>query len=399
MRLEDFTAMVDIPEDHDTMYVEQCSTGIESHGRGRSTVSNEMIDNILMNCVSDLNLLAGNSLYFVNAGYQSPVGRNGVIFEKTEIDYEADDTHFVYRCALMLHPGVTLNRNRSNSHVNQANNRGEAIRAILRDSRAADAQINTGTVGFEVTMKGCFDTVPFDATPRTDSGMGVDFNANWYSLSLNNLRHGPMSPFMVATRGEMFSLFSVTNGVIGSMTIKKLTSETDFSLLTDQDMSEARAFTVSHKEYTGWIPPMGVPLISHEGTTKFRVHKTGETDRSLKGITLIDKTIDRRCHFNGEVNFLIHGSRYYLEDGEYFFAPESEVLQSMSVYQYDDWLLDLNEQITMTRVQSRVGFLNNFSSTSETVRSTNITPKTIQSGSPDEDSPVFTGRANTGRLR
>ena len=36
MRLEDFTAMVDIPEDYDTMYVEQCSTGIESHGRGRT---------------------------------------------------------------------------------------------------------------------------------------------------------------------------------------------------------------------------------------------------------------------------------------------------------------------------------------------------------------------------
>jgi len=399
MRLEDFTTMVDIPQDAQTMYVEQCSTTIESTGRGQWNGSNEMIDNILIDCVSKFNLLTGNSVYFANAGYNSPIGRGGVIFEKTEIDYEADDTHFVYRCAVMLRTNVSLNRNRSNSNANQANDRGEAIRRILNDSRAADYGIRTGTVGFEVTMKGCFDTVPFDATPRTDSGMGVDFNANWYSLSLSNLRHGPRSPFSVAVRGEVFSLFSEKHGVMGSMTIKKLTSETGFSLLTEQDMSEARAFTVSHEEYTGWIPPMGAPVISHEGTTKFRVHKTGETDRSLKGSTLIDKTIDRRCHFNGEVNFLVHGSRYYLDDGEYFFAPEPEVLQSMSVYQYDNWLLGLSEQITMTRVQSRVGFLNNFSSTSETVRSTNITPKTIQSGSPDDDSPVFTGRANTGRLK
>jgi hypothetical protein len=399
MRLEDFTAMVDIPGDADTMHVEQCSTRVESGSR-YSTESNEMIDNILINCVSELNLLAGNTVYFVTGGYRSSVGRSGVTFEKTDVDYEADDTHFVYRCRVMLRTAVQLQRNNSNSNTNQANTRGEAIRRILTDSRTAVCPINTGTLGFEVTMKGCFDGVPFDTTPRTDQGMGLSFNANWYSLNLGNLSHGLRKPFTVAARGEVFSLFSATNGVVGSMTMKKLTSgAADFSLLTEQDMSKARAFTVSHKEYTGWIPPMGVPLISHEGTTKFRVHKTGETDRSLKGITLIDKTIDRRCHFNGEVNFLIHGSRYSLEDGEYFFAPEQEVLQSMSVYQYDDWLLGLNEQITMTRVQSRVGFLNNFSSTSETVRSTNITPKTIRSGSPDEDSPVFTGRANTGRLR
>ena len=85
MRLEDFTAMVDIPGDADTMHVEQCSTRVESGSR-YSAESNEMIDNILINCVSELNLLAGNTVYFVTGGYRSSVGRSGVTFEKTDVD-------------------------------------------------------------------------------------------------------------------------------------------------------------------------------------------------------------------------------------------------------------------------------------------------------------------------
>ena len=395
MRLEDFSNMVDAPNNDDDMRVEQSSTQTMSTRYG-AVIANETIDNILISGLSTMNVLAGNTLYTITGGYRSPVGQRGIIFEKTEVDYEADDTHFVYRCQLMIRPHVHLNRNRGGSAAtNAANTRGAAIRAIIDQSQAGDLPFNTGTVGFELTVRGCFDNAVYSPEPLPE----VQFNANWYNLSLNNLRRAHPNPFGVRRRGEVLSLFT-QQGVIGAIQIQKIRDRNAIMRpLNQYDMSEARAFSVSHEPYIGWIPTLESAVITHAGATRFHAHRTGNTDRSFRGNTLLDKVVDRRCHFNGDVNFLIEGKRYSLEQGEYFFSPDSEIVTTFSVSDYDEWLKQLNGLITMTRIQSRVGFLNNFSSDDEMVRSTNVKTKTIQSGSPEDDSPVFTGKANTSRLK
>jgi hypothetical protein len=395
MRLEDFSNMVDNPSDDENMLVELSSIQFAPTRYGVTT-ANEIIDNMLIAGLCTMNVLAGNTLYAVIGGYNSPLGRSGVIFEKTDVDYEADDTHFVYRCLLTLRTNLQLNRNNGTGQAaNAAGTRGAAIRAIINQARTAGTPLNTGTVGLEVTVYGCFDGSTYAPEPLPEA----QFNANWYNMSLANLRRAHPNPFGVRKRGEVFSLFT-QNGMIGAIQIQKLQSgNAGMRPLTEHDMSEARAFSVSHKPYTGWIPTLESPEITHDGATRFHAHKTGNTDRSFRGNTLIDKVVDRRCHFNGDVSFLIQGKRYSLEQGEYFFTPDSEIVTTFSVRDYDEWLTQLSGLITMTRVQSRVGFMSNFSSSDELVRSTNIKPKTIQSGSPDDDSPVFTGKANTSRLK
>jgi hypothetical protein len=173
--------------------------------------------------------------------------------------------------------------------------------------------------------------------------------------------------------------------------------ETDSLPLTEQDMNDARKFSDNEKPYIDWIPSMEDQVVDHKAVKQFQVFRVGECDTPLKGNTLNDKIQNRRAHFNGSTQFLIDGMRYSLEQGTYFFAPEN--IHSMGVFEYDNWVSELSGHITMTKINSRVGYLSNFSREEEVVTTTVLKSKAIQSATPDVVAPKFTGKANTNRIK
>ena len=385
MRLDDFVNMVE----HNRPSVELINFNHDNRRRG-STIEINKLESVLVHCISQANILAGNTMYYLSGNYRSIFGQRGICFIKTDFDYQADDTHYVYRCRLALRTGAQLQRNRSGQQSNQAANRNEAISA-LRTTIEATRFTSIGEKEIEVTVTGRFNDSNLPA--RTGS---TNFNENWYSMTMNNLQEWQPSPYSVNKRGEIYSMFD-EDGLAGEMTIQIVDAGAQLRTLTEQDIQAAERFSIKERPYTGWIPTTESASVIHSGPVSFYAYRTGDCNTALKGTELKDKVIDRRVHFNGTTQFLIGDKRYSVEKGVYFFCPAK--IDEYDVFQYDDWLNSLSQSMTMTRVQSRVGFMSNFSSTDEVVKTTKINKRNIQASSSDVEGPKFTGKANSNRLK
>ena len=391
MRLEDFIQIVESAE--------PCGQPLESppFSRRGQTASSNANNNMMINALSNANILSGDGIFYIRGNYNSRLGRNGVLFSKRDADYEADDNHFVYRCVLSMHQNVSLNARNLPNNIPRITDIGSAYTALRMQAETTSPAVHgsgLGFSGYEVTIRGRFDSV----VPNLTRGEQRTLNNNWYSVQSGQdmISHYPRL-YRVKRRGNTFCLFN-SSGMIGEMTFRSLTRwETDSLPLTEQDMSVARKFSDNEKPYIGWIPSMENQVVEHEAVNKFQVFRVGDCDSPLKGNTLNDKVQNRRAYFNGSTQFLIDGMRYSLEQGIYFFAPEN--IHSMGVFEYDNWVSELSGHITMTKINSRVGYLSNFSHEEEVVTTTVMKSKAIQSATPDVAAPKFTGKANTNRIK
>lgn len=390
MRLEDFIEIVESTE--------PCGEPLEqpSFSRRGQFVTAAESSNMMINALSNANILSGDGVFYIRGNYSSRFGRNGVFFSKRSADYEADDSHFVYRCVLSVHQNVTLNARNLPNNIPRITDMASAYTALRMQAESTGPNINgiSQLNGYEVTIRGRFDS----AVPNLNRGERRTLNNNWYSIQSHQdmISHYPKL-YQVKRRGNTFSMFN-SGGLVGEMTFRSLYNwETDSLPLTEQDMNDARKFSDNEKPYIGWIPSMEDQVVDHKAVKQFQVFRVGECDTPLKGNTLNDKIQNRRAHFNGSTQFLIDGVRYSLEQGTYFFAPEN--IRSMGVFEYDNWVSELSGHITMTKTNSRVGYLSNFSREEEVVTTTVMKSKAIQSATPDVVAPKFTGKANTNRIK
>lgn len=390
MRLEDFIEIVEstVP----------CGEPLEapSYSRRGQNSSDATINDMMMNALSKANMLSGDGVFFIRGNYNSRFGRHGVFFSKRSADYEADDSHFVYRCVMSMHQNVTLNARNLPNNIPRITDMASAYTALRMQAEATNPDINgiSHLTGYEVTIRGQFDSV----VPSLSRGDARTLSNNWYSVQSHQdmVSHYPKL-YEVKRRGNTFCLFN-SDGLVGEMTFRSLFNwETDSLPLTEQDMNDARKFSDNEKPYIGWIPSMEDQVVDHKAVKQFQVFRVGECHTPLKGNTLNDKIQNRRAHFNGSTQFLIDGVRYSLEQGTYFFAPEN--IHSMGVFEYDNWVSELSGHITMTKVNTRVGYLSNFSREEEVVTTTVLKSKAIQSATPDVVAPKFTGKANTNRIK
>jgi hypothetical protein len=390
MRLEDFIEIVESTE--------PCGEPLEQpffSRRGRA-VPNAETSNMMINALSNANILSGDGVFHIRGNYNSRFGRHGVFFSKRSADYEADDSHFVYRCVMSVHQNVTLNARNLPNNIPRITDMASAYTALRIQAEATTLAISgmAITSGFEVTIRGRFDSV----VPSLSRGDARTLSNNWYSVLSHQdmISHYPKL-YQVKRRGNTFSMFN-SDGLVGEMTFRFLPNwETESLPLTEQDMNDARKFSDNEKPYIDWIPSMEDQVVDHKAVKQFQVFRVGECDTPLKGNTLNDKIQNRRAHFNGSTQFLIDGMRYSLEQGTYFFAPEN--IHSMGVFEYDNWVSELSGHITMTKINSRVGYLSNFSREEEVVTTTVLKSKAIQSATPDVVAPKFTGKANTNRIK
>ena len=70
----------------------------------------------------------------------------------------------------------------------------------------------------------------------------------------------------------------------------------------------------------------------------------------------------------------------------------------MSIFDYDVWLSLVSATITMTKTNSRVGFLS-ASAEYQDVKSINVKAKEIEVSNDQEVERTFTRRAKSGRLK
>ena len=390
MRLEDFIEIVESTE--------PCGEPLEQplFSRRGQVVPNAETSNMMINALSNANILSGDGVFHIRGNYNSRFGRHGVFFSKRSADYEADDNHFVYRCVMSMHHNVSLNARNLPNNVPRITDMASACVALRMRAEATIPDISgiTNTSGFEVTIRGRFDSV----VPSLSRGDARTLSNNWYSVQSDQdmVSHYPKL-YQVKRRGNTFCLYN-SDGLVGEMTFRSLLNwETDSLPLTEQDMNDARKFSDNEKPYIDWIPSMEDQVVDHKAVKQFQVFRVGECDTPLKGNTLNDKIQNRRAHFNGSTQFLIDGMRYSLEQGTYFFAPEN--IHSMGVFEYDNWVSELSGHITMTKINSRVGYLSNFSREEEVVTTTVLKSKAIQSATPDVVAPKFTGKANTNRIK
>ena len=397
MRLEDFMMMVDGTGNGG--HVQACVYEDQfSHRNRNRNVSATEVEELLMSCIASVNLLAGGTAYHINGAYRHWAGQQGILLVKTSYDYEVDDTHYVYRCKLETRASNNVpNQNHTMTTPQEAVTRLLEITATQYPAGVANC--GSDAIGYEVTLRGCLDEQECVSSVTPDANHRLQYTI--YASSLVRGNHIP-NPWTAVKRGELHSLFSRTHGIVGDMSLRKLTDRNQLDSvtpITPADMEWAKQFSYNESEYTGWLPSLGEAIIVHDAVTKFRVYRLGDSNRPLRGSDLSSKTLDRRTYFNGNVSFLVDDNRYSLETGEYFFAPPTEVVSQFNVFQYDAWLADLSEVITMTRVQSRVTFMSNFSTDTELVKSTHTTTKEIRPSKTAGDDPQFTSRANSKRLR
>jgi len=390
MRLEDFIEIVESTEPCGEPLVQP------AYSRRGQTSFDATMNDMMINALSNANILSGDGVFHIRGNYNSRFGRHGVFFSKRSADYEADDSHFVYRCVMSVHQNVTLNARNLPNNIPRITDMASAYTALRMQAEATSHAISgmAITSGFEVTIRGRFDSV----VPSLSRGDARTLSNNWYSVLSHQdmVSHYPKL-YEVKRRGNTFSMFN-SDGLVGEMTFRFLPNwETESLPLTEQDMNDARKFSDNEKPYIDWIPSMEDQVVDHKAVKQFQVFRVGECDTPLKGNTLNDKIQNRRAHFNGSTQFLIDGMRYSLEQGTYFFAPEN--IHSMGVFEYDNWVSELSGHITMTKINSRVGYLSNFSREEEVVTTTVLKSKAIQSATPDVVAPKFTGKANTNRIK
>lgn len=282
MRLEDFIEIVESTE--------PCGEPLEqpSFSRRGQFVTAAESSNMMINALSNANILSGDGVFYIRGNYSSRFGRNGVFFSKRSADYEADDSHFVYRCVMSMHQNVTLNARNLPNNIPRITDMASAYTALRMQAEATTLAISgmAITSGFEVTIRGRFDSV----VPSLSRGDARTLSNNWYSIQSHQdmISHYPKL-YQVKRRGNTFSMFN-SGGLVGEMTFRSLYNwETDSLPLTEQDMNDARKFSDNEKPYIGWIPSMEDQVVDHKAVKQFQVFRVGECDTPLKGNTLNDK--------------------------------------------------------------------------------------------------------------
>ena len=346
---------------------------------------------VLFEALIESNLLATN-IVFQSGGYGSPLGREGIVMIKQEQDYEADDEHYVYRAVFIFCPGCSI---RNNTEERRRSTRQTAIERLLEQSMDVPMPDHVveklnGHVAIEVTQYGRMDerNLPELPAPREWSA-GYNFN---YNILSNNLT----TDYAACRRGNRYSLINSNEGLVGEVKLKALQNYS-MTPLTKEDMTFARGFTKLENDYTGWIPNEVYTAESMISTEAFSVHYIRETDRSIKATTVLEKTKNRRTYFNSKTQLKHDDKRYTLQPGEYFFSPTSDV-SLMSIFDYDVWLSLVSATITMTKTNSRVGFLS-ASAEYQDVKSINVKAKEIEVSNDQEVERTFTRRAKSGRLK
>jgi len=346
---------------------------------------------VLFEALIHSNLLATN-IVSQSGGYNSPLGREGIVMMQQDQDYEADDKHYVYRAVFILCPGCTI---RNDAQARMGSTRDTAIEQLLEQSMDVPMPANVveklnGHVAIEVTQYGRIDgrNLPEIPAPRAWNS-GYSFNYNTVSDNL------PMD-YVACRRGNRYSLFNSNEGLVGELKLKALQNYS-MTPLTEEDMTFARGFTKLENDYTGWIPNEIYNAESIISTEAFNVHYIRDTDRSIKATTVLEKTKDRRTYFSSKTQLKHNDKRYSLQPGEYFFSPTSDV-SLMSIFDYDVWLSLVSATITMTKTNSRVGFLS-ASAEYQDVKSINVKAKEIEVSNDQEVERTFTRRAKSGRLK
>ena len=346
---------------------------------------------VLFEALIESNLLATN-IVFQSGGYGSPLGREGIVMIKQEQDYEADDEHYVYRAVFIFCPGCSI---RNNTEERRRTTRQTAIERLLEQSMDVPMPDHVveklnGHVAIEVTQYGRMDerNLPELPAPREWSA-GYNFN---YNILSNNLT----TDYAACRRGNRYSLINSNEGLVGEVKLKALQNYS-MTPLTKEDMTFARGFTKLENDYTGWIPNEVYTAESMISTEAFSVHYIRETDRSIKATTVLEKTKNRRTYFNSKTQLKHDDKRYTLQPGEYFFSPTSDI-SLMSIFDYDVWLSLVSATITMTKTNSRVGFLS-ASAEYQDVKSINVKAKEIEVSNDQEVERTFTRRAKSGRLK
>ena len=346
---------------------------------------------VLFQALIESNLLAAN-IVFQSGGYGSPLGREGIVMIKQEQDYEADDEHYVYRAVFILCPGCSI---RNNTAERIGTTRETAIERLLEQSMDVPMPDHVverlnGHVAIEVTQYGRMDERNLAELPAPrEWSAGYNFNYNTLSSNLT-------TDYAACRRGNRYSLINSNEGLVGEVKLKALQNYS-MTPLTKEDMTFARGFTKLENDYTGWIPNEVYTAESMISTEAFSVHYIRETDRSIKATTVLEKTKNRRTYFNSKTQLKHNDKRYTLQPGEYFFSPTSDI-SLMSIFDYDVWLSLVSATITMTKTNSRVGFLS-ASAEYQDVKSINVKAKEIEVSNDQEVERTFTRRAKSGRLK
>jgi len=377
MKIEDFVSYVEMPNVIQQVY---------DAGSHRSNPNLNVVD-ALFQALAQSNLLVTN-IVLQSGGYNSLLGRQGIVMSKTEIDYEVDDEHYVFRAVFRLSNGV------STRNVDNIETREDAIARLLELSLSnitLPAQLE-GIEAIEVTQYGRMNAGEPPVIPEPTT-----WPRNSYNISFTNVGERPVPPnYNTVKRGNRYSLFNQIEGLVGELKLRVL-EDCTLKPLTEQDMTFARGFIKLENDYNGWIPDEihnTEPVIKAE---KFEAYRIADTDRSIRATTVLQKTKNRRTHFNCGTHLKHEDKRYTVPPGEYFFAPTSDIIL-MSMFDYDIWLALISKSISMTKSNSRVGFLS-AASEYQDGKSINIKTKVIEGSADKNVDSTFTRRANSGRLK
>lgn len=118
-----------------------------------------------------------------------------------------------------------------------------------------------------------------------------------------------------------------------------------------------RTTSQNYKPYSGWIPSDTSDFEVNAGD--FIMKKMAGEPRPLFGNDLLSRYQDRRIHMTGAVSLLYDGKKYDVPAGLYFVYPHDTNLKDVNMLQYDYWLTDLANRITMMTNSSRSQSLTN----------------------------------------
>lgn len=379
MKLEDFDRLVAMTDGLHTM----------SHRSSRRQNNNFDLTKLLIDGLAKCNLLSTTTC-FQNGSYRGDIPRSGIVMSKVDTDAMADSEHYVYRAIFAVNHGVSFDgRNEG------INSRGQAIARLTEIALSQDVT-ETLPRGIEMTQYGKMSDLD---VPPSSIRADARFNAT-YNMGFSNLAGGIPAIYNAILRGEEYTLYS-RKGQEGKITFRVVNDSSPLeplsvTPLTEEDIAIARRFIEQEQEYSGWIP-------TEINTTKptmsigvsFDLYRLGDTDRSIRATTVLQKTKDRRTYFNSTTQLKVKDKRYTIPMGEYFLCPSD--IYTMSMFEYDDWIQVVSNGITMSKTNSRVGFLSTFTEHDE-VKSINVKTKSIGGADDDDVGPTFTRKANSGRF-
>lgn len=378
MKLEDFDRLVAITDEVQNV----------SHRSSRRQNNNFDLTKVLIDALAKCNLLSTTTC-FQDGSYRGNIPREGIVMSKVDTDMMADSGHYVYRAIFVVNRGVSMDtRNQG------LNTRAEAI-ARLTEIALSQPSPEDLPRAIEMTQYGKMSD--FDVPP---SSIRADarFNPS-YSMSFSNLSGGTPAICSAIQRGREYTLCS-HRGEEGKITFRTVDHSSPLEPLsvthvTEEDIAIARRFIEQEQEYSGWIPTEVNTTEPTMSLGVFDLYRLGDTDRSIRATTVLEKTKDRRTYFNSTTQLKVKDKRYTIPMGEYFVCPLD--ISDMSMFEYDDWIKVVSDEITMSKTNSRVGFLSTFTEHDE-VKSINVKTKSIGGADDNDVGPTFTRKANSGRF-